>query len=114
MLYTHQANHEPRHTAQEQLGPVQVRINLSNSLKLDTFLRLFGRPFHTLAASNLKDFLPYVVVLTEGTRRVFSVTQRKCGLFNIYKVSDVRRGNIVYAFKSFQINCPKSAKMESR
>ena len=72
MLYTHQAHYEPRHTAHEQLGPVQVRINLSNSLKLDTFLRLFGRPFHTLAASNLKDFWPYVVVLTEGTCRVFS------------------------------------------
>ena len=54
MVYTHQVHYEPRHTAHEQLGPVQ--INLSNSLKLDTFLRLFGRPFHTLAASNLKDF----------------------------------------------------------
>ena len=51
-----QAHHEQRHTAPEQLGPVQVRISLSNSLKLDTFLRLLGRPFHTLAASNRKDF----------------------------------------------------------
>ena len=42
MLYTHQAHYEPRHTAHEQLGPVQVRINLSNSLKLDTFLRFSG------------------------------------------------------------------------
>ena len=56
MSETRQAHHDPRHTVQEQLGPVQVRISLSNSLKLDTFLRLFGRPFHTLAASNRKDF----------------------------------------------------------
>ena len=28
----------------------------ADQLKLDTFLRLFGRPFHTLAASSRKDY----------------------------------------------------------
>ena len=42
------------------------------------------------------------------------ISQGISGLFYINKVSDVRRGNVVYAFKSFQSNYPKSAKMESR
>ena len=111
MSTTRQAHHEPRHTAQEQLGPVQVWLSrLPEARYLSQIVReAIPHP----SSFKSEGFLTYVVVLTEGTCSVL-ISQGKGGLFYIYKVSDVRRGNIVYAFKSFQSNCPRSTKMKSR
>jgi hypothetical protein len=46
------------------LETYKIVIKLLKWLKLFSVLKWFGRSFHRVAAANMNDFLPYLVVLT--------------------------------------------------
>ena len=52
------------HAEQRHTEPFQDWIKLKKWLKLFSVLKWFGRSFHRVAAANMNDFLPYLVVLT--------------------------------------------------